>query len=237
MIIPSRENDFLQEKKLSNHERSGRYFFAAMACVFCIMAVAGFVPSYQAAYAGTFKFHWFVHVHGAIMAAWFVVFLIQTILVKNGNLKLHRKLGFYSIGLGVMVWLSMGIVSYRVLIGFPPHVHSLKEVIWPALWVQVSAMNLFGFFFVRAVLARRKAAEHKRLLYLAMLVLLQAAVGRMSWLPWYGMENPNVFFFYLDLLLIPLIAYDLTTTSRIHRITIIGGMSIIAAQLVTVILF
>jgi hypothetical protein len=218
-------------------KRQGKYFFMVMAGVFCVVAVAGFVPSYQAAYSGAFQFHWFVHVHGAIMAAWFGVFFMQTMLIKKGNLKLHRQLGLGSVGLGVLVWLSMGIVSYRVLIGFPAHVHRLQDIMWAALWVQVSAMNLFGLLFGWAVLARKDAAVHKRLLYLAMLVLLQAAVGRMSWLPWYGMDRPNAFFIYLDLLLIPLLVYDLVTISRIHRITLLGAGSMIAVQIVTVTVF
>ncbi|MEO6285727.1 MAG: hypothetical protein ABIN80_31355 [Dyadobacter sp.] len=237
MISPAQESVYAGMDKLSSKNSSGRYFFMVMACVFCVMAVAGFVPSYQAAYEGTFQFHWFVHVHGAIMASWLGLFFTQAVLVKKGNLKLHRKLGLYSIGLGILVWLSMGIVSYRVVIGFPARVHSLNEVIWPVLWVQCSAMNLFGLFFTWAILARKDAAVHKRLLYMAMLVLLQAAVGRMIWLPWYGLDHPNAFFLYLDLLLIPLIVYDLVTTNRIHRMTMIGSLGIIAVQLVTISVF
>lgn len=234
MISSSREIEQSESAGLLSKEKRGRNFFAVMAWVFCGIAVAGFAPSYQAAYKGTFQFHWFVHVHGAVMAAWFGVFLMQTILIKKKNLRLHKQLGLYSVVLGVLVWLSMGIVSYRVLIGFPPHVHHLSEIMWPALWVQLSAMNLFGLFFATAIVQRKNAASHKRLLYLAMLVLFQAAVGRMSWLPWYGMEHPNVFFFYLDLLLIPLTAYDYTINRRIQKVTLIGSLGIIATQLITI---
>jgi hypothetical protein len=234
MINFSQENQQSQSAQFSSKKSPEKRFFVVMAWVFCGIAVTGFAPSYQAAYKGTFQFHWFVHVHGAFMAAWFGVFLVQTTLVKNRNLRLHKQLGLYSVALGVLVWLSMGIVSYRVLIGYPPHVHHLSEVMWPALWVQLSAMNLFGLFFTWAMVQRNNAGLHKRLLYLSMLVLLQAAFGRITWLPWYGEDHPNVFFFYLDLLLIPLAVFDYTSNRRIQKVTIIGSLSIIAVQLVTI---
>jgi hypothetical protein len=232
MISPSQENKYSVRNRPLSGRAPGRNFFGVMAWVFCAIAVAGFAPSYQAAYHGTARFHWFVHVHGAIMAAWFGVFLIQTMLVKNRALRLHRQMGLYSVGLGILVWLSMGVVSYRVLIGYPAHVHRLNEIVWELAWVQLSAMNLFGVFFAWAILRRNNPALHKRLLYLSMVVLLQAALGRMSWLPWTGADHPLTFFMYLDLLLVPLVGYDLATLKSIHKITLIGSESMIAAQLI-----
>lgn len=130
--------------------------------------------------------------------------------------------------LGVLVWISMGIVSYRVLIGFPPH---LDNIPWAALWLQMSAMNLFGWFFAWAMLVRKKdTAAHQRLLLLATLVLIQSAVGRLQWLPWYNAEHPNVFFLYVDALLIPLFIYDFVTIKRVHKVTWIGSACLMVAQ-------
>jgi len=219
---------------LTNDELTGvvprlgkaRYFFVIMAILFPIIAVIGFTPSYLAINEGQFKPHWFAHVHGAIMGSWLLVFLTQSVLAAKGNLRFHRQLGLFSVGLGVIVWLCMATASIRARIAYPP---PLEDFTWDILLIEMSAMNLFGLFFAWGVLARKKAATHKRLIYLATLVLLQAAVDRTRFLP--GIENTfYVRFIYLDLLIVPLIIYDFITTRRIHKMTIIGTMIIIIVQ-------
>lgn len=211
-----------------------RFFFVAMACLFCILALLGFVPSYQAMKDGSYSVHWVVHIHGALMSGWLLIFLSQSILAAKGNLNFHRQLGIISVGLGVLVWFSMGIVSFRVLIGFPPQIENIPLNV---LLVQMSGMNLFGLFFIWGILVRKKdISAHKRLLLLATLVLLQAAIGRIQWLPLTGIENPLVFFLYADALLIPLFIYDLLTIRRIHQITWIGSVCMIIIQLIVKIL-
>lgn len=209
------------------HTRKGRYFFVKMAILFLIVALIGFIPSYQMIYSGQIKPHWFAHVHGAIMTSWLLIFLTQSILAAKGNLKFHRRLGLFSVGLGVIVWLAMGTASIRGRIAYPP---PLEDFTWDILLIELSAMNLFGLFFTWGILVRKKAAAHKRLLFFATLVLLQAAVDRTRWLP--GLDAAfYVRFIYLDVLIIPLLIYDLITARRIHKITMIGSMIIIIVQI------
>ncbi len=207
--------------------RKARYFFVGMAILFPIMAVIGFTPSYQAVNSGQVQLHWFAHVHGAIMASWLLVFLTQSILAARGNLKFHRQLGLFSVALGIVVWLCMGTASIRARIAFPPPV---EDFTWDIYLIELSAMNMFGLFFAWGILVRKKAAAHKRLLFFATLVLLQAAVDRTRFLP--GLDAAiYVRFIYLDALIIPLLVYDLVTTKRVHKITMIGSSIIIIVQL------
>ncbi|MEP7373997.1 MAG: hypothetical protein ABI675_11445 [Chitinophagaceae bacterium] len=205
------------------------YFFVVMASLFVAIAVTGFIPSYQAMRGGTLIIHWFVHIHGALMMTWLLVFFTQALLEARGNLKFHRRLGLFALALGVFVWISMGIVSLRVLIAnHPPEDHFLFDL----LLMEFYAMTVFGLFFTRGILARKKdTASHKRFLFLATLVLLQAAIDRIHWLPMFGMDYPYVFFIYLDTLIVPLIIYDFLTLRRIHRATLFGMAFIIVVQL------
>lgn len=208
--------------------RTARYFFVAMSFFFLFISVVGFVPSYQAMYNGTRRFpiHWFAHVHGALMSAWLLVFITQTLLAEKSNLKVHRQLGLFSIGLGVIIWISMWIASARALIGFNPQVgHFLFDV----LTIQFYGIVLFGLFFPWGIAARKHGASHKRLLFLATLVLMQAPIDRMHWLP--GIHAAlYVRFFYLDALLILLFIYDWLTLKRIHKVTWIGTLLYVTAQ-------
>lgn len=208
--------------------RPARYFFVVISFLFLIISVVGFVPSYQAMYNGTLRFpiHWLAHVHGALMTTWLLMFITQTILAAKDYLKFHRQLGLFSIGLGVLIWISMWVASVRALIGFNPQVgHFLFDV----LIIQLYGIVLFGLFFTWGILARKHGAAHKRLIFLSTISLMQAAIDRMHWLP--GLHTAlYIRFFYLDALLIPLFIYDWITLKRIHKVTWIGTLLCVVSQ-------
>jgi hypothetical protein len=199
-----------------------RYFFVAMASLFPVLVLLGFGPGVVALSSGAVKVHWLVHVHGAVMAGWLLIFLAQTILAAKGNLKFHRQLGLFSTFYAAIVWLSMLTVSLRS--GAP----------WNILLFQLHVPGLFALFFTGGILVRKNTPAHKRLLFLATLVLLLAAIGRIQWLPGIGM-GPLVFFIYLDALLFPLFVYDFFTGGRIHKISLLGSVCIVAAQLMVLV--
>ena len=210
-----------------------RYFFVGMACIFPVLVVLGFTPSYQALSDGSYKPHWFAHVHGAVMAGWLLVFLTQTILAARGNLKFHRQLGLFFAAYGAMVWLCMLATSTRVRIVYAP---PLEDGTWDILLIELYGMMIFGLFFTWGILVRKNTAAHKRLVLLATLVLLQAAIDRIQWLP-RGSNGVLSNFMYLDMLLIPLFLYDFFAVGRIHKITLWGSACLVAVQLTAVALW
>jgi hypothetical protein len=52
--------------------RKGRYFFVSMAILFPILVALGFVPDCQMFAQENIQLHWFLHVHGLIMTAYFI---------------------------------------------------------------------------------------------------------------------------------------------------------------------
>jgi hypothetical protein len=229
-MVPARSATSDDEIITTPLHRPARYFFVVMSFLFLIISVVGFVPSYQAMYNGTRKFpiHWIAHVHGGLMTMWLLVFIAQTILGINGHLKFHRQLGLFSVGLGILIWISMWVASARALIGFNPQVgHFLFDV----LIIQCYGIVLFGLFFTWGVLERKHGASHKRLLFLSTLSLMQAGIDRMHWLP--GLHTAlYVRFFYLDALLIFLFIYDWFILKRIHKVTWIGSLLYIVSQVI-----
>ncbi len=206
-----------------------RWFFVAMAGLFPIIAVLGFTPSYQAILQGSLHVHWVVHVHGALITSWLLVFFTQAIFAAKGNFKFHRNLGLASVVLGLLVWIFMWTVSIHVLIANHPPVESF---LFDLILMELNSIITFGLFFSWGMLVRKKdSAAHKRLLFLATVVLLQAAIDRMHWLPMFGLNYPGVFFIYLDMLLIPLFIYDLLILKRIHKISLFGVAFLITVQL------
>jgi hypothetical protein len=228
----SATNNDVKKKKFQS--RKARYFFVAMAFLFLIISVAGFVPNYLDMYAGTFPIHWLAHVHGALMTSWLLVFITQTMLAANGRLKFHRQLGQFSVVLGALIWISMWAVSIRVLIGDNPPVDS---ILFDVLLTEFYGIALFGLFFTWGILVRKNGAAHKRLVFLATLVLIQAGIDRIHWLPMFGIGYPLVFFLYLDSMVVALFIYDLIVLKRIHKITCIGALLYAVVQSTVVILW
>jgi len=209
--------------------RPAHYFFVWMASTFIILTLMGFGFDYLIISTQGFTVHWFSQLHGLIMASWLLIMLTQTILAAKGNFKLHQQLGFFSIGLAILVWLTMCIVTVRPIIANSPPVFTLDGT-WDIMLISLCQIILFPLFFIWGILVRKKAVMHKRLLLFSTLVLLQAAVDRIIFLP--GLQDATFArFLYLDIILIvPLFIYDFVTIKRFHKITIAGATIIIIAQ-------
>ena len=95
-----------------------------------------------------------------------------------------------------------------------------------SLFVQGRAALLFAIFYIWAVLARRTAPEtHKRMMLLATFAVIDAALGRMGWLPGQtgaSDQSYTIVHLYQLLLLAPAVAYDVIRFGRVHRAYLIG---------------
>ena len=179
-----------------------------MAGLFPIIAVLGFTSGYQAIHQGSLHVHLVVHIDGALIISW-LLFFLKAILAAKGNFKFYRSLGLSSVLLGVIVWISMWMISIHVLIANHPPVESF---LFDLILMKLYAIITFASCFSWGMLIRKKdSTAHKRLLFLATVVLLQTAIERMHWLPMFGLDYQFIFFIYPDMLLIPLFIYDLLT--------------------------
>ena len=239
-------------KRIVRHKSLyGHYFFVAMASLFIVIAVVGFGQDYQFLYSQHIPIYWFAHVHGGILTAWLLVFFTQAMLAAKGNLKFHSRLGQISVIIGVLVWISSAIVVFHAHIGYPLN----PNISWATVLFLFSIMNLFGLFFTWGFIVRKNAAAHKRLLFLATLMLISPAFNRVllfagidpiiHWLPLQvlidpslsGIPNPFLLIIYNDMLLIPLFIYDLITVRRIHKTTLIASGCIIGVQITVTMLW
>jgi hypothetical protein len=210
-----------RERPANRRQGAWRYFFVAIAVSYALVAIVGFGPEL---FRGPDLAHPLIaYIHGALMSAWLLLLIVQTSLAASGAVRWHRTFGLASIWLAAVMWASLGVVSVAQLSKFP---------YYDTLLVQLDTIVLFALFFVWGVLVRRDVSSHKRLLTLAALVLLPAAVDRMDWLPDFGF--PNEYWPYamrLDALIVPLFVFDFGTIKRIHPITLIGTGAILAGQM------
>jgi hypothetical protein len=91
------------------------------------------------------------------------------------------------------------------------------------LLVQGRAIFYFSLFYLWAISVRKRDREiHKRMMILATVVLLPAAITRISWLPSTMPESYDAVHAYMILLLTPALAHDVSRQGRPHSAYLIG---------------
>jgi len=197
------------------------YWF--MTLLFLATAVAGFAPSSAAILSGAVPVPpLVVHVHAACMLTWLILLVTQASLVRGGRLALHRRLGTVSYAVAVALLAAMvtvTIVRYGDItdVGAGPVASNI-------LLLQIRSIVLFPAFYLWAIAARRTdLATHKRAMLFATLVLLDAAIARMFWLP--GTDSTTTYdgvHLWLLALLVPAVVADLARLGKIHRVYVVG---------------
>jgi hypothetical protein len=195
---------------------------AAMITVF-----AGFGPTYylRPYYTAT-PLMPLLHLHGLVFTSWLLLFLVQTGLIAAHRTDIHRRLGILG---GVIAVLMIIIGATTAIIRASqgatpvPEISPLSFLVVPLGDISVFAVLVgAGFYF------RRRPDVHKRLMMLATISILAAAIAR---LPFAIMKaGPPVFFGLTDLFVLACVLYDLVTLKRIHRTTALAGLFIVASQ-------
>ncbi len=145
-----------------------------------------------------------IHVHGAVFTLWIVMLIVQTSLVTAGRVDLHRRFGLIGFGLALLMvvlglWAATdGLHRGNGFLGSNPTTFYV---------VPVTDILLFTVFVFAAFLERFQPAAHKRLIIIATIALLDAAVAR--WPVALFERRPVMISVFLCLLLLPLVAYDL----------------------------
>jgi len=217
----------MQATTVINRRRRERWFYISMSIAALVTVFAGFAPTYYLRpYFNTAPLMPLLHVHGIVFTSWLVLFLIQTTLVAAHRTDIHRRLGILG---GVIATLMILIGTSTAVIRASqgatpvPGVSSLSFLVVPLGDISVFAILVgAGFYY------RRRPDVHKRLMLLATVSILAAAIAR---LPFAIMQaGPPAFFGITDLFVLACILYDLITLKRVHRATALAALLIIASQ-------
>jgi hypothetical protein len=220
-------NVMASQPGVSAHVRArDRTFYTGMAAAILLIVLAGFAPTYFArlltaegptATVSGLPFTPLLHLHGVLFTAWVVLFLVQTALVAGGRVRLHRRLGIGGALLAVLM----------VVVGVSTAIAAARAGAAPAgvdprafLIIPLGDLALFSLFTGGALRLRRDSEAHKRLMLLASISILVAAVAR---LPGVLPLGPPVFFGLTFLLVGAGIVYDRASRGRVHPVYLWGG--------------
>ena len=210
---------------VGNRQRE-HLFFTAMAVAIVITVFAGFAPTYYLkSYFGTAQLPTLLHLHGIIFSSWLVLFLTQTALVAANRTRVHRRLGIAGAVIAVlMVLVGTGTAIVRAKQGAaPPGISPLAFLTVPLVDMLVFPTLVgAGFYF------RRRVDVHKRLMLLATISIVPAAIARLPF-AFIQQTGPVAFFGLADLFILPVIVYDFISRGRVHRATVLGGLLIVVS--------
>jgi hypothetical protein len=190
-----------------------RSFYLWVSAAMVVVTFAGFARTYYLRGA----FHAqpltvFLHIHGAVMTGWIVLFLLQSVLIATHRVSLHRRLGLFGVFLAALV----------VILGMTATLHAAAREVrgntefvplqLSVLALETTQLSLFAWFVGIAIWLRRSADIHKRFLLLATLCMLPNPEVRM--LPF--IHSNLVFLLLWSAAVFTLVGIDALRSGRVH---------------------
>jgi hypothetical protein len=214
--------------------------FVRFAYACAAVAVIGFAPSYWIPLlTGRSELPPILHLHALAFYSWLALFIAQTRFAAARQLTRHREFGV----------LGVSIATAMCFIGIAAAVNSLRgaiaaghgDVARAFSIEQIRGLALFAVMFTVALLNVRRPDVHKRLLLIATVGLLQAAVGRVVILFITGAAAninatpPPVAVTILpgligNLLIVAAMLHDRKHLGRVHRTYWVWGAVLLAVQ-------
>lgn len=215
-------------------ERSHTQFYVWMATALVLVAFGGFSVTYFVPMAaGTVReLTPVVHIHGVLFFSWTLFLLLQTWLVAEGRTPRHRAVGMVGISLATAMVIFGFIVSlYASARRF--NAGDMSNVYY-GLLLGWSSMVIFAALVGSAIASIRNSDVHKRLMLLATIGIVGAAVARM-YVPFFGGSGLDVPHWLtngtVDVLIVALLVYDWRTLGKPHNATLAGAALLVGAQI------
>lgn len=206
--------------------RYDRVFFSIMCLLVLASVLLGFARTYFL--AGTIHAPLpskTIHIHAIVFSSWIILLIVQQGLVVGRRLDLHKKLGLAGFALACLV-VVMGLLAAKDLL-----IRGVSPVpvlpIRTFFMVPVSDMFVFATLIYFGWALRTNGAAHKRLMIIATIAMLDAAINRF---PFAWVHNPHLVDLTSYVLLLLMVLYDLWSTHKVNKATIYASLFVIVVQ-------
>lgn len=215
----------------SPHDRRlfDRRLSLAAAILFPLIVLLGFARTYYL--KGLFDTpplpSTLVQLHGLVMTAWVVLFIVQVRFIASKRIHLHQRVGYIGIALGALI----------IATGFPTALRAAKygsastpPDVLPMAFLIVPLFDLivFTLLFGAAILYRRTPAAHKRLMLLTAINFIPPAIAR---IPIASLQalGPIWFFGFPTSLTLLCLTLDTRRFGRVNRVFAAGAALLIGS--------
>jgi hypothetical protein len=167
-----------------------------------------------------------LYFHAVLFTSWLLFFIVQSDLVRTRNVKVHRKLGWFGLAMGVamaIVGIATAIVMTRLRIR--------EGVADAAAFMIVPLFDTLAFSvsFGLAFYWRTRPEFHRRLILMASCALTAAAFGRFP----RALIPAHWLYAGVDVLIVLGIVRDLIVTKHVHPVYLYGLPLMMLGQVVT----
>lgn len=207
--------------------RRDRAFFLAFLLVGVLGVVLGFAPPSWTRFQGRADYPAPIQlqIHAGLFLAWVLLLAAQILLVRRGQVALHRRLGLLAVAMLPAMFLSSLFAETYGEQFYARHQPGSERF----FIVPIYSLGLFTLFTSWGLLRRKMPADHKRLIYLGTTVLFGAAWSRVTSPLLAPLVGDTPFgmmvhqFLVNNLLLVALPLYDWWAQGRVRRVTAIGS--------------
>jgi hypothetical protein len=213
-----------------------RWFFSGMAIVAALVVFGGFAPTYYLkGLYGAPSLSTGRHLHGITFTLWMVLFLVQTTLIAARRTTWHRRLGIAGTVLAAVMLIVGTAVAISAAKHPPPHAAPGLPPPLVFLLIPLSDLAAFAPLVGSGLYYRRKPGIHKRLMLLATIAILPAALGRMVFpggvLDFLGLPVTPLTLTGLTALFVGgCLLYDRLAHGRVHAATLWGGVFLLGVH-------
>jgi hypothetical protein len=203
-------------------------FFGSMSAAIALVVFIGFARTYYLAglFAAKPLAAPIVHIHAVVFTGWIALLLAQTWLVGTGHTSIHRRLGLLGLGLAPLM-VVLGVLVANEMLNRTAAVPTMDSpLIFAVALSEISGFAVPVFFAFRF---RRRPALHKRLIVIGTIATTTAGFGR--WPIAFLLHKPLPAMLAAFTLLALLFAFDLLSTRRFHRATVLGSAWVVFIEL------
>ncbi|HET6769219.1 MAG TPA: hypothetical protein VFH08_17535 [Chitinophagaceae bacterium] len=136
----------------------------------------GFYQSYTSEFPNFKNKTTTIHIHGALLMMWFVLLIVQPLLIHTGRSQLHRTIGKASYVLGPLIIVSLFLIgkgSYSRSLGIFPEQEILATMV-----LDIRGFLSFAIFWALAMFYRKDSASHMRYMIATGILAIGPGVGR-----------------------------------------------------------
>jgi hypothetical protein len=217
-------------------KRKSQYFLVA-SCLALAVTLIGFFKTFILPSArGAFSAPPVIYVHGGFLFLWTAFLVAQSVLIRMRRLKVHRLLGFISLGLIPCVVISTMAAGVYAL--HRDVARGGGQTAVSSLVGTFTSPIIFAAIVTASIAYRRRPELHKRLMLLAMVALIWPAFSRFRhYFPPFA-HSEYVFGFALpESLILAAMAWEKLTVGRVHLVYLTVGVALIAETFMEVYMF
>jgi hypothetical protein len=191
-----------------------RLFYTGMALAFAAIVAVGFAPTFYLRDATLPALSSILVMHGIAFTAWIALLVAQTALIAADRRAWHRALGLFGAALALLMVVLALVAAVEALRQGRAPIPGLDPRTFFA--IPMRDIVVFAILITAAIALRKDAQAHKRLILVATICLLAAAIARF---PIAAMMKigPPMFYGLQDLLIVAGMAYDRAFHGRVHR--------------------